>query len=312
MKLRNAFGAALAGVGLAAVSNRVLASRAEELEPPFSVGQHRTYRWRGFDIGYTEAGDPEDPDLVLFHGINAASSSHEYRRVFAELAEDYHVVAPDLPGFGHSDRPPLLYSSSLYETFVGDFLDDHGEGATVVASGLTASYVVAATEDRDVEELILLCPTDYTMGDEPRVWLRSLIRAPLVGQLIFNGIVSERSMEYFHADHGYEDMDNLDDDTLEYEWQTAHQKGARFAPASFLAGFLDPEASLDEQLADREFPITIVWGRDASVTPLSYGRELADAADARLIVFDEARLLPHVEHPAEFLDVVAGEHDSED
>jgi len=311
MKLRNVFGAALAGVGLATVTNRLLAARADELDPPFNAGEHGTYRWRGFDVGYTEAGDPEDPDLILFHGINAAASSHEFRPSFEALAEDYHVIAPDLPGFGHSDRPPLLYSASLYETFVGDFLDDHGENPTVVASGLTASYVAAAAEGRDIDRLVLLCPTDFTMGDEPRVWLRSLLRAPLVGQLIFNGIVSKRSMRYFHDDHGYYDIDNLDDDTFEYEYQTAHQSGARFAPASFVAGFLDPEESLDENLASLEMPITIVWGREASVTPLSYGRELADAADARLVVLDESQLLPHVEHPGAFENVVAGEYDTE-
>jgi pimeloyl-ACP methyl ester carboxylesterase len=47
-----------------------------------------------------------------------------------------------------------------------------------------------------------------------------------------------------------------------------------------------------------------VWGREADVSPLAEGRELADAADARLVVFDRARLLPHVEHPDRFVETV--------
>jgi len=53
-------------------------------------------------------------------------------------------------------------------------------------------------------------------------------------------------------------------------------------------------------------PITLVWGRNADISPLENGRELADEADARLVVFDESLLLPHVEHPDQFVDVVRG------
>jgi len=307
MKLRNVAAALAGGIGLAAASNRVLAARAEELGPALQVGSSETYRWRGFDVGYTEAGDPEDPDLVLCHGINAAGSSHEFRPVVEELAEQYHVLAPDLPGFGHSDRPPLLYSGSLYETFLADFLGDlAADDATVVGSGLTGAYVGLAAAEVPVGELILICPTDETMGDR-RVWVRSLLRAPLVGQALFNAIVSERSMRYFHQDHGYYDLDNLTDETLAYEWRSAHQEGARFAPASFVSGFLDPENSLSEALAALDVPITLVWGEDADITPLADGRLLADEGDATLVVFSDSLLLPHVEHPDEFVNVVRGE-----
>jgi pimeloyl-ACP methyl ester carboxylesterase len=52
--------------------------------------------------------------------------------------------------------------------------------------------------------------------------------------------------------------------------------------------------------------VTLVWGRDADIVPLEKGRELAEAADARLVVFDDALLLPHYEHPGEFVDLVRG------
>jgi len=311
MKLRNALGAVVGGVGIAAVTNRVLSSKSEALAPPLS-GEHRTYRWRGFDVGYTEAGDPDDPDLVLFHGVNAAASSHEFEPVFDALAENYHVLAPDLPGFGTSDRPPLLYSASLYQTFVADFCVDLTDEPTVVGSGLSGAYVALAAEEIEVERLVLISPTDSTMGgDGQRAWVRSLLRAPVVGQALYNGIVSERSMRHFHADHGYFDLDNLTDERLDYEWQSAHQPGARFAPASFLAGYLDPEQSLEEALGRLDVPVTLVWGRDASVTPLWEGRSLAESADATLVVFDESLLLPHVEHPNQFVDVLSGDFDSE-
>jgi pimeloyl-ACP methyl ester carboxylesterase len=306
MKLRNVLAGAAGALGATALANRVLASRAEKFEP-FLDGDHGTYRWRGFDVGYTEAGDPENPDLLLFHGINAAGSSHEFYRVFGELAEEYHVIAPDLPGFGASDRPPLLYSASLYETFVADAIADlSDEPPVVVASSLTGAYAATAATEVEVERLVLACPTDTSMGGR-RTWLRSLIRSPVVGEAIHNLIVSKPSLRYFHDDHGYYDMEKLTDEVLAYEWQSGHQPGARFAPASFISGFLDPEGDLGETLAGLDVPVTLVWGREADITPLSMGQELAERGDARLVVFDETLLLPHVEHPEAFVDVVRGD-----
>jgi len=305
MKLRNALGATVGAVGATALANRLLRSRAGEFGP-FLRGDQRTYRWRGFDVAYTEAGDPDDPDLVLLHGINAAASSHEFHAVFDRLAEEYHVLAPDLPGFGQTDRPPLLYSASLMTTFVRDFLADESEDATVVGSSLTGAYAAMAAREVDVAQLILVCPTDTSMGGRsvPR---RSLLRAPVLGQAIYNLIGSKASIRHFHADHGYYDMDNLTDEVVDYEWTSAHQPGARFAPASFVSGFLDPEEGLGDVLDEVDVPVTLVWGEDADITPLSDGRVLAEEGDATLVVFGDSLLLPHVEHPEEFLDVVRGE-----
>lgn len=299
MKLRSLAGATVGAVGLTAVANRVLSSRAGDLEPPLD-GEQGTYRWRGFDIAYTEAGDPDDPDLLLLHGVNASASSHEFRGIFDDLAADYHVIAPDLPGFGRSDRPPLLYSGPLYATFVEDFARDLTEEATVIASSLAGAYATVAAESVEFAELILVCPTATTFpGTRP--WLRTAFRAPLLGEALYNLITSKPSIRHFNADHGYYDADNVTDDLVDYQWRTSHQPGARYAPGSFVGGFLDLDIDLAAELSTLDEPVTLVWGREASITPLEGGLKLAEAADARLVVFDEADLQPHVEHPAQFV-----------
>jgi len=306
MKARNVLGAAAGAVGATALANRLLASQAGEFEPLLE-GERGSYRWRGFDVAYTEHGDPGDPDLLLLHGISAASSSHEFWGVVDGLREEYHVIVPDLPGFGHSDRPPLLYSASLYTTFVGDAIEElTDQPPVVVASSLTGAYSAVAAAEAETRALVLVCPTDSTFGDR-RVWLRALLRTPVLGGGLFNLLVSSASLRYFNADHGYYDADNLPEEVLEYEWLTAHQPGARFAPASFFGGFLDSEEDLSEALGNLEVPVTLVWGRNSDILPLSEGRELAEAADAGLIVFDRAKLLPHAEHPGEFVEVLNDE-----
>jgi pimeloyl-ACP methyl ester carboxylesterase len=234
------------------------------------------------------------------HGLNASGSSYEFRHVFADLAEDYHVVAPDLPGFGRSDRPPLLYSGPLYATFVEDFARDVTEDATVVASSLSGAYATAAAKSVDFDELVLVCPTATTFPGQ-RAWLRTAFRAPLLGEALFNLVTSKASIRYFNADHGYYDADNITDDLVDYQWRTSHQPGARYAVGSFVGGYLDLDIDLGNELSKLDESVTLVWGRQARITPLEGGQKLAEAANARLLVFDECDVQPHVEHPDQFV-----------
>jgi len=57
----------------------------------------------GVNIAYREAGDSINPTLVLLHGF--PSSSHQYRKVLNQLSDEFHLIAPDYPGFGNSDFP---------------------------------------------------------------------------------------------------------------------------------------------------------------------------------------------------------------
>jgi pimeloyl-ACP methyl ester carboxylesterase len=59
------------------------------------VEKHRVF--------YRESGDPKQPALLLLHGF--PSSSHMFRNLIPLLADRFHIVAPDLPGFGFSDAP---------------------------------------------------------------------------------------------------------------------------------------------------------------------------------------------------------------
>jgi pimeloyl-ACP methyl ester carboxylesterase len=67
----------------------------------------------GLSVFYREAGSPEAPTLLLLHGF--PSSSRMYERLFTRLADAYHLVAPDYPGFGHSDAPASTAFSYTFD-----------------------------------------------------------------------------------------------------------------------------------------------------------------------------------------------------
>lgn len=67
--------------------------------------QNKTMKIDNVDLFYREAGNPQNPTIVLLHGYPA--SSHMFRNLIPLLAETYHVLAPDYPGFGFTKSPPL-------------------------------------------------------------------------------------------------------------------------------------------------------------------------------------------------------------
>ncbi|PCR89890.1 alpha/beta fold hydrolase [Natrinema ejinorense] len=304
MKARSVLGGALGAVGGAVVGNYLLKRRASDLENPLP-GIERTYRWRGIETTYTVAGDPNDPDMLLVHGIYAGASSHEFAPIVEQLAADYHVYAVDLPGFARSERPPLVYSADLYGEFVRDFAAEITDEPIVIASSLSGTFVVEAADETEFERLVLICPTGETAAERP--WLRTLLRAPIVGTTLYNLLASKPSIRYFYDRDGYYDSDRVDADEVQYAWNSAHQPGARYAPASFAAGTLDPTFDLGTELAALETPTTLVWGRDAALVPLRDGRDLAEAADLDLVVIDYATQLPHAEHPDKFVEYLSAE-----
>src|SRR5450755_4015553 len=64
---------------------------------------YRTMQVDGLSIFYREAGPKDAPTLLLLHGL--PSSSRMFEPLFARLSDHYHLIAPDYPGFGHSDWP---------------------------------------------------------------------------------------------------------------------------------------------------------------------------------------------------------------
>jgi len=95
--------------------------------PATTSTQFKSAEIGGLNIAYREAGDPSKPTVLLLHGF--PTSSHMFRNLIPELAENYHVIAPDYPGFGASDMPDAAeyeYSFANTAALMTQLLDHKG------------------------------------------------------------------------------------------------------------------------------------------------------------------------------------------
>ncbi len=77
--------------------------KINKTENKMNLIKYRTIVVDGLSIAYREVGHASKPTILLLHGY--PSSSHQYRKVLNQLGDEFHLIAPDYPGFGNSDFP---------------------------------------------------------------------------------------------------------------------------------------------------------------------------------------------------------------
>jgi pimeloyl-ACP methyl ester carboxylesterase len=96
-------------------------------ELPMNLTAFRTIEIDGLSIFYREAGAKNSQKLLLLHGL--PSSSRMFEPLFARLSDRYHLIAPDYPGFGHSDWPDpkkFAYTFNRYAEITDHFTEALG------------------------------------------------------------------------------------------------------------------------------------------------------------------------------------------
>ena len=87
------------------IAATTLTASGQTKPTPSTNSRYQTVKVDGLDIFYREAGNPDAPTVLLLHGF--PTSSHMFRNLIPALADKYHVVAPDYPGFGQSSMPKV-------------------------------------------------------------------------------------------------------------------------------------------------------------------------------------------------------------
>lgn len=299
VRLKTAVAAGAVG-GLWALNRRL-----EGATPPARLGgDARRYRWGGGKLAYSVAGEGEP--LLLVHGVYAGASSLEFRANFEELSRSFRVYALDLLGCGFSQKPPRRYAPGDVTGQIESFArEEIGAGTHLVASSLSAALVVPAAvrNPRLFKKLVLVCPTGYGTLDRPSGLLGDavygLFRAPVLGNSLYNALVSRAGIRYYLEKMAYRDPQLVTEEVVEDYYRAGHGPGARHFPAAFVAGKLNLGiADLWPRVPHKSL---VCWGQEAKTLPLSdQGNFTRNNPRAEPRVFRDAALLPHVERAETF------------
>lgn len=131
---------------------------------------YHTRKINGVEIFYREAGDKNKPTLVLLHGY--PTSSHMFRNLIVDLSDKYHLIAPDYPGYGRSEQPPMKdfdYTfenmSNIVTTLLSE-LDIQKYSLYLMDYGAPIGFRIASASPEKIDTLIIQNGCAYDEGLE--------------------------------------------------------------------------------------------------------------------------------------------------
>lgn len=262
-------------------------------------GEAHLYRWRHGHIFYKTIGDSSMPPLVLIHAPSIGASAYEMHNIVAALAQDYYVYAPDLLGFGLSDRPRMQYAAETYIALCHDFLTDVvKQPASLLASGLSCDYAVMVARDypESCTKLVLISPMDILSGTRKfRPW-STFLALPAVGFFLYALLCTRLALRLLLARRRSPHQGPVPRSEIDYLYALTHQFGGEHAPLALLAGTL---SVMTTQAFDTlPQPTLILWG----IKALNAARSIANADHlphaTEMALIQEAGAYVHEECPA--------------
>jgi len=268
---------ALAGPALAPRHNAVAADKST---PGNDSGtstavRHKTAKIDGLDVFYREAGPQDAPVVLLLHGF--PTSSHMFRNLIPALADRYHVVAPDYPGFGNSSMPAV---DEFDYTF--DSLADVVEKLTVKIGlerysiylmdyGAPVGFRLAVRHPERVESLIVQNGNAYDEGLR-EFWKplkaywheRTTENADALRNLL---TIDATKWQYTH---GVRDVERISPDSWHVDQRLLDRPGNQEIQ---LALFYDYGSnpgrypSWQQYFREHQPPTLIVWGKNDHIFP---------------------------------------------
>jgi len=172
---------------------------------------HHTIKIDGVNVFYREAGSRENPTLLLLHGY--PTSSHMFRELMRDLGDEFHLLAPDYPGFGRSEQPLMAdfdYTFENMTNIVDKFLEAKKVGdfsIYLMDYGAPIGYRIALRYPERVQSLIIQNGAAYEEGLE-KFW------DPIKQYWADHSEESGKALEGFHSPAGL-------------KWQYTHGTGER-------------------------------------------------------------------------------------
>ncbi len=258
---------------------------------------------RGARIRFVEAGS--GPPLLLVHDYLASHVAWD--EVVERLAASFHVIAPDLPGFGESEKPPparYAYGFGAFAESLVDLVAALGLGRTSIcghAMGGAIALTIAAKHPHVVDKLVLVTPLVYPHKPDP---LSRIARVPVLGAVAFKQLYGRSMFRSYVRSRDYSSGSSVPwarIDRLFDQFNVPAAREAAYATMSAIADTRPLMASIPRVTA----PTLVVCGRNDRTCPVEHGRRLArELRGARFEVF-ECGHSPPEECPEAFVSATA-------
>ena len=243
--------------------------------------------------------------LLLVHSINAAGSAYEVLPLYDHYRNKRPIYALDLPGFGFSERSDRRYTPRLMTEAVHAMLTEiaiaHGERPIdTIAISLGCEFVAraAAEAPEAFRSVGFISPTGFNRSTPEEAPVGATRAMPifhkalsLIGSSFFDVLTTKASIRYFlRKTWGSTD---IDEGLADYDYLTAHQPGAHYAPYAFVSGYL---FSKDIQTIYRslKLPVWMVHGIRGDFTDYSKARLFEQRPNWTIQSFPTGAL-PHFE-----------------
>jgi len=258
---------------------------------------------RGVRMRVVEAGEGQGPPLVLVHGF--LSTHLEFDSVIDLLAQHFHVIAPDLPGSGDSEKPSpnrYPYGVESFAEAIADLISAYGLGrAFVLGHGLggAVGITLAALHPELVQRLILVAPLCYPFSAKTVFKLPLL---PMFGSVYFKQFFGVRAFRAHFRRWVFSPEFPVPAE-VEQNFQAFNSPAGRESAYALLGAILDTRPTVARVTRIRR-PTLVTWGREDRMFPAHHALRLVrEIPDARLELFDTGHA-PHSERPSEFARVV--------
>lgn len=251
--------------------------------------QRMTYV-NGYGIRYLDYDSASSrKTLILLHGIGA--SAERWARVVIPLSKYYRVIAPDIIGFGYSDKPTVEYTMDFFVDFLREFLENIKVGKALFAGSSFGGHL--ATEfairfNRRVEKLVLAAPAGMMRTSTPT--LDGYIMSALY-PTYENALKAFREMAF--------DPDIVSEETVLDFVNRMRLPNAKYAFMSTLLGMRYAPA-LKGRIGDIVCPTLLVWGDNDRMIPVQYAKDYSEIPQSEIVVIRNCGHTPYVEKPLSF------------
>ena len=237
-------------------------------------------------MNYQEAGEPDAPAMILIDGF--AASNLVWSKVLLEIADaGFRVIAPDLLGYGYSDKPRELdYTIPRQAEMVVGLLQRLGIERVVVV-GSSYGGAIAATIALDHPELVekLVLVGAVTNNRPTRYLLMRLFGSPIIGDILSPLLVGSRSLLRIRMKRVYDRHAwVLDERRVDARHLPLRTRGAHRAVIRTVRRWDAQRISRDAHLL--HVPTLLIWGDTDREVPLKDGERLQEEVpESRLIIF---------------------------